>query len=780
MKILLSLLLFMTIELHANPEICDENGEPFLQFAAHVSLPNCHKTEVLNTSLCTDCLNKFEKTYDKKLTDNKEILQNTFLEASIKEFKKTITNNIVEALKMSALPTTGVKFDKSIRACKMKTLEDFSSSCQSPAALKLLKSSQAFNNLGVEVTNELAMILSSNEAFSSNDTLLNRNANSCFVRERDVLQLANAAIEEEFSPELIASLQKLNPKDFDSIDDLLLSDEFSENYSGDISELLKSLKLHPLLNNHFKDSASVISFFKSVKSPGDITKLREQLYSKQNGEAFDKKLSDSCNNSFKAFKEAICSSQFEKGNIDLNLGSNYAKLFDTRFEDLKGEFAANEADLNKNVALLRLCPNKNKDKKMSFTHVSDLLNSNLDETFKLQSLKEFKASKYDLEIGATKAQLCDLQDCEGTLICNIKKKYKAMKSSENLDSKLAKSSNSEVNNLLRSMIGDTSKVDAKSKEILIAQGIIPKADGSFVAQPDIPERRPEYFAQAPSVQNVNPAAPAKIQPETTKNNVARSQEVFNSEYANAKSSQDTSEAIAPDFKDLMKDSDYDEIQKMQDEIRRRLTNLPKKKPSSKEEAKTISRESFKKHGRKITPEQENLFADRMMQNNETSSALGSEFHQEIPNTAANQASVSNSETQLSKWKKAQMNAALADMQGARRVAAKDIIDAKTDSANKPLTTVALSIAEDPRITLSDVFNDKISRNDSETQLLKVLVRNQKNFILQVKSVNFKVIFDEKKELRILLESGDKKEAERLRPQLEMFLQKLKSNTSLRY
>ena len=127
-----------------------------------------------------------------------------------------------------------------------------------------------------------------------------------------------------------------------------------------------------------------------------------------------------------------------------------------------------------------------------------------------------------------------------------------------------------------------------------------------------------------------------------------------------------------------------------------------------------------------------------------------------------------------------MNAALADMQGARRIAAKDIIDAKTDSASKPLTTVALSIAEDPRITLSDVFNDKISRNDSETQLLKVLVRNQKNFILQVKSVNFKVIFDEKKELRILLESGDKKEAERLRPQLEMFLQKLKSNTSFRY
>ena len=112
--------------------------------------------------------------------------------------------------------------------------------------------------------------------------------------------------------------------------------------------------------------------------------------------------------------------------------------------------------------------------------------------------------------------------------------------------------------------------------------------------------------------------------------------------------------------------------------------------------------------------------------------------------------------------------------------AKDIIDAKADSASKPLTTVALSIAEDPRITLSDVFNDKISRNDSETQLLKVLVRNQKNFILQVKSLNFKVIFDEKKELRILLESGDKKEAERLRPQLEMFLQKLKSNTSFRY
>jgi hypothetical protein len=119
------------------------------------------------------------------------------------------------------------------------------------------------------------------------------------------------------------------------------------------------------------------------------------------------------------------------------------------------------------------------------------------------------------------------------------------------------------------------------------------------------------------------------------------------------------------------------------------------------------------------------------------------------------------------------------MAGAQAVASRDIASEgasspSVDGKPKDLTKVALNIQDDPKIKLSELFNSKISQNDSETQLLKVLLRNKNNFILQLKDLNFKVIFNPDNSFNLLFESGDQKEAERMRPQLEMFLKKLKT------
>src|SRR5690606_12905023 len=149
--------------------------------------------------------------------------------------------------------------------------------------------------------------------------------------------------------------------------------------------------------------------------------------------------------------------------------------------------------IDKNIALLGLCPTKTKMPLLSFKQKAQEITTGLDQAFQAHTLKQFEESKYFIEMGGMKAQLCDLTDCQGSFTCKVKMKYKKMKGSENLDAKLASTSNESVNELLRSMIGDTSKTETKTKEILIAHGIIPRADGKLVSQPEVPERRPDYF-----------------------------------------------------------------------------------------------------------------------------------------------------------------------------------------------------------------------------------------------------------------------------------------------
>src|SRR5690606_12746884 len=127
-----------------------------------------------------------------------------------------------------------------------------------------------------------------------------------------------------------------------------------------------------------------------------------------------------------------------------------------------------------------------------------------------------------------------------------------------------------------------------------------------------------------------------------------------------------------------------------------------------------------------------------------------------------EAATSETESAAEEFRNNGMNRALAEMQGAR-AQGRTPASSSNNSSSQALTTVALNITDDPRVSLSQILSDKINTNDPETQVLKVLVNSRKNFILQVNSVNFKVLFDNSQEPTILLESGNPEEATRLRP-----------------
>jgi hypothetical protein len=301
----------------------------------------------------------------------------------------------------------------------------------------------------------------------------------------------------------------------------------------------------------------------------------------------------------------------------------------------------------------------------------------------------------------------------------------------------------------------------------------------MVKQPDIPERQPDFVQKEGQQANGGATlANAKSGQPTNVANTARagrnpsSETTIDEGYSNANTK--TSSAL-PDFSDLM--DDQQELKGIQDEIKRRLLGIPENKPANLADAKKIARDSFRSRGKRISPEQEDAFAARMMQQPE-SPAQNIANNTQTPNAnPENRANVSDSENAKAKWRKGQDQAALMGMQGAQQALGKDSANgaaAGADGKPKDMTKVALNIADDPRVTLSDMFNKKIDQNDPETQLLKVLLKNKNNFLLQVKSMNFKIVFDEKNNFNLLLESGDKQEAARIRPQLEMFLKKLKA------
>jgi hypothetical protein len=521
----------------------------------------------------------------------------------------------------------------------------------------------------------------------------------------------------------------------------------------------------------------LISFAKNVPFSPDtkpsITKkdLLSTLYSKENGDKFDNDLAESCENSFKALNKAICSDEFQKGDIYNDPVKNFDKL--NHSPPTEDSLAASENLMQTNIKLLELCENKPGPKKLDLSFVNQEIGNSLMNNQKKDSLETYKNQKHVTEIGSLTANLCQMTDetcIEGTLTCTIYKRYKESQKPGTLENKLANSSNNEVNKLLRSMIGDPKNIDPKTKEILIAQGIIPKNDGTLVPQPEVSERRPEAYAAA----QANSPAVASTGAQKTATTHSLQPTRFPASERQSNYSTNTSTVLKspnldmPDFSDLMRGSNED-LSEIQNEIRRRLSELPTNRPANMNEAKKIARDSFAAKGQSLTPQQEIAFADRIMRPAAPTIADTQSLNNDTPNRAA----VSDTDSQLEKWNKGRMNAALADMAGAKQLNKPDIIATSAESKPKELTKVALNLAEDPQVTLSEVFQDKFDRNDPETQLLKVLLRSKNPFLLQVKSMNFKVIFDKNK-FNVLLESGDSNEAQRIRPQLEMFLKKLKS------
>jgi hypothetical protein len=790
MKVI-SLLVILSLNAFAVENDCPSTDFPIVSMIMDLSKPNCLNEKFLESArqgdsraLCGECKESFQKGNKntiQQLTPEKK--RSIFFETALKEYQKNITNNLVETIKLRALNSTSGEFKLSTSACKMKTFDDFTKEdkshkkCNSKEAIKLLKETPLLQDINNGIRGELAKILSNEEKFQPQHSLLNRKSPACFIPEKLILSSMSSAIEESLSQSMIEALSSLDASKYSSMAEMFLDEKVSEKYEGDISELISSLKNHPLLYEHLKSPLSLSSFFKSIPSPKNLNNLKKSIYSQKSGDNFDKRLAKSCEDSFQNLKDSLCSDEFEKGSIALNPFLNYKSIYSKNLEGTKEDLITSEDLDKKNRDLLALCePNKKKND-LDLATIKNDINSGLDEKYSNQSLSEYQFDKYESDIGSANKSLCEYasKKCkDNSYVCKLVNSYNDLKTNP----QIANASNESINKVLRSMIGDTSTIDPATKEILISNGIIPKSDGSLIAQPEVPERN---F-------NNSPQAPAQLKPTTIAASASPTERIVRSpsqDYANSKEA-DSQQAYSDPTADLANQvNDQDrELKKIQDEIKRRLAGLPNKRPSSMAEAKNIANQSFRSQGKNITPEQEAAFAQSMMQPEAGDQAATAAFNNSPskPTSSENRAAVSNTATLAEKFKAGQRDAALMGMAGAQQASGINSDDKAASAASEAkaekLTKVSMKIAEDPKVTLSDIFSKKLDQNDKETQLLKTLLKNKSNFLLEVNSMNFKVVFNDKNNFNVLLESGDKNEAERIRPQLEMFLNKLKRNNSL--
>lgn len=780
----IGLIIFSSYSFSNEIEDCDVENN-LSKIAKGITYPNCNTPQNIDglqsrkmNLLCDSCKKDFELIHGKKITENAKHLQEEFFQSVLNEYKKNITNNLLTALKTKTAYPNGAKYPKATAACKLKISKNVVDSCQSPAAKKMLSETKFFDNLQTELQNEAARFLSTDQAFNPKPTLLKRTPQTCHIPESDILLFSTLAIEDSLTPEMLEFIKTIDPKKYKSVGDLFASDEFMDNV-GDFTELKVSLSNHPFFSSHMTSTESFINFVKKVPAPSESKDLKSVLYSKENGSSFDSALARNCESSFKAMQESICSNEFEEGKIFNDPTRNFSKLEISKQRPSEEQLASTENLIDTNIKLLEICENKNSGGRKNLTEINEKIGSFIQEDQKPLSFDDYTGSKYNSEIGSLSTALCEMtaEKCiSGTMTCSIYKKYKEFNDPKSNISRPVNFANSEANELIRAMIGDNiSNMDPKTKQILIVNGILPKDDGKFTPQLNIPETQQEFFAKIPQPK-INQFSANNSKTNIASSQPARTQSTSNNYSNNSLSNNVSSSAPSgdmDDISDLVRGSTED-IKDIQDEIKRRLENLPQSKPATIEDAKKIARDTFKNKGRKITPYQEQALAERMLQPAVPNSVSASMNNSGNPNSP----SVSNTATQSEIYQAGLKDKALMGMQGAQNVLANEAANGRGPASvggekPKDLTKVALNIAEDPKVKLSDIFASKIDQNDPETQLLKVLLKSKNNFLLQIKDMNFKVVFDGNN-FNVLLESGDRAEAERMRPQLEIFLKRLKT------
>ncbi|MFL5783330.1 MAG: hypothetical protein ACJ76H_01890, partial [Bacteriovoracaceae bacterium] len=410
---------------------------------------------------------------------------------------------------------------------------------------------------------------------------------------------------------------------------------------------------------------------------------------------------------------------------------------------------AEEKLLARNMTLMEFC-DEPKATGLSLKKDSQQINSWLRDQEKNSTFNSFVNTKSNEEFISPIKKLCELSkagNCsDDSSDCKLLKIYQRSITKGTTEYNLAHNPDPGVTKVLRAFISNPTNLSQNSRNILIAEGILPQADGKFAEKPEIPERKPDYLANVANG-TINPNSGAQTQsaslaaPSSSTRSQQRSQQAaIQPNYSNS-ATNDTELAQADT-------DDQEALRKFQNGLDDRLkrienqtTNLAEQQPT-KSAPKTIPRGASRSFSSGSTNDQ--LQAVSGIPAPVTASLDSPSVAVPQGSTSAGGASLDKDNSRQTRAE-VQANEARAQMFGARTnpsatgggASLNDKDVQRSPASTQSVSTVALTINGDIRTNIEQVLNGT-SANGSD---LRSLVQSKQPFLFELNNSVFDVQFN---------------------------------------
>ena len=596
-------LFFLTVSAfsqeNCDPEIATNET---IEIIENLQIPNCNQKKITNlynagntSPLCDTCRTDARKASTVLGLPTDPASQVDVKNSFIDEFKKSMASNLLEIAKLRALNIVSGDYTVAIEACDLDKFEKGLNErgCKTDGTIADLKTS---------LNAELARILSPKPIFDDLGLYdRKRDGESCSTPDYKIIQAMSKTLESELSPDLINALASIDP-----------SEPIEESLSEKINkpELLTLLRTHPIISSLMGRPEEFVKFFHRIPTPKSVTQLRESLYDSKNTKILES-VANNCSSTFDSFSKAACSPDFQAGKASLenveDIRPFVGSFSPNRKLFINGSDDEQRQDNKRVLSICEFIPRKNA------LNLSPLLRSfqkGMPLEYASMPFKLVRSNKYSEEIGSFRDKVCEVgTSCDSKeIFCKIQIE---MNKAENLQ--LSESSNSEINRLLKSFIGTSSKIDTNTKTILISRGIIPDSSGKLVEQPRRPERSRNLAAieNGNSVQTLQPAQ--QTLPQRTAAAFSAPHQPRNTASASPtqQTTQNVSQTDSPNLDSLSRSisDSREQLAKINENILNRLSKPNAPQAVSREDFRQMTREAYKEQNRPLPAAEEDQFVN---------------------------------------------------------------------------------------------------------------------------------------------------------------------------
>lgn len=655
--------------------------------------------------------------------------KDAFFLTAYKELEKSLSSIAIDIVSVRSTWTTGSRFNQSLRACDTRRISQKLASCRSS-----FQNAFATKNLPDRIGSEIAALITSNQSGINGILERPEATRSCPISDIDSSNLKQQLLEETITPQMIAQIVSVQA-------------ETPAQLQGRLSQVLGDeafalLQDHPVIRSMLLEPSAFLSTMRSLSNISDRValknSLRATLHSPAAGDRIDAANAKKCNDTIDSFTNALCSPNFERGNISLGPFHNIKKHSETGDVAIsESDVTANEIDYRNNSVAFDFCENSTSNK-ISLGDTLVAMNSWMPTEERNSNLRRYSAEKYNKSYGDLRQAMCAFHPAstcnEDTDACRLYKRFKAEPSTP--ERRIAASSDSNVDRVLQALIGNPATISPRAKEVLIAEGIIPQANGQLVERPSVPERQPDYLANvANGTITPDNGGGRTVSPQP--GNRTRQGGSQTAQQAQLAQPQGSSVAQADQQSAVTDEDDSIDEEEVERDLRDRLRRASEQQGQNGPQPQSRPRQR-RMAGRSDSSDQNRLPASLPTAPGQIAPQAPTVSGGSAPAAPTTRDAALAPDTSAQTRSQKQMNAALANMNGVIDGGSGDAAGTTgpaTDGSSQPgSSTVALTISGDIRTNLQRM----LTGSDTNAENLRELLRQQRPFVIQLNNSVFDV------------------------------------------